>query len=340
MSKTIKNSYDSKLTFDSICRAYERSSKGKRNKKEVLIFNIDLETNLIRIYDDLRKGLYRTGKYNSFTIWEPKERVIKSLPFRDRIVQQWYIEEFIKPYFLPRFSKDTYACLDKRGTHSAVKTTQSYMQKMQRKYGSYYVLKGDIKKYFYSIDKSILFTILASNIGDNKLLALTHDLIFDTPDNIGIPIGNYTSQFFANIYLNELDKYVKEELNIKYYIRYMDDFVLLLKSQEESKAIYKKIEFFLNSKLKLSLNNKSRYYPNRLGINFCGYIIYETHILLRKRSKIKIRKNIKVWAELKKANLLNYQKMQLSYNSWLGHAKHANSFSFIKKVQLELSNCL
>jgi len=330
MCKTIKNCFYEKLTFENLLRAHDRASEGKKHKKEVILFEMDLETNIIRIMNEIRDGTYKFGKYREFTVYEPKERIIKSLPYRDRVVHQWYIEEFIKPFFYCRFISNTYACLDNRGTHKAVKKTQEFMRIMKRKNNSYYVLKCDIRKYFYSIDKRILINILKRNISD-KLLLRFSEIILDDGVDIGIPIGNYTSQYFANIYLNELDHYVKDKLHIKYYIRYMDDFILLLNNKDEAKIILNKISLFLKYNLNLSLNKKSKYYPSRYGIDFCGYRIYETHIILRKRFKKKIKKSINVWKYLKNKNVLDYKKMRLSWNSYLGHASHANAYNFINK---------
>lgn len=148
------------------------------------------------------------GTYFTFKVFEPKEREIKALPFKDRIVHQWYVEEFIKPHIVPRFISTTFACLDDRGTHNAVKEVQHQMQIFKRNYGNFWILKCDIKKFFYNINPYILFQIMKKYISDKPLLYLTQILIFNGPvdkKKIGIPIGNYTSQFFANIYLNELD---------------------------------------------------------------------------------------------------------------------------------------
>lgn len=326
MSKTIKNSFYKKLTFDKFLDAHKRASKNKCNKYEVLKFNIDLETNIVNIIDSIKNGTYKLGKYHIFIIYEPKERIIKCLPYRDRIVQQWYIYEFIKPYIIPRLINNTCACIDNRGTHYAVKLTQKYMRKMKREYNEYYVLKLDIKKYFYNIDKSILYNIMCEYISDKKLLNLTHMFIYDNKDLIGIPIGNYTSQYFANIYLDKLDKYIKEELKIKYYIRYMDDFVLLLKTKEEYIILMNKIRYFLKEKLHLELNHKSKYYPNKMGINFCGYRIYETHILVRNNSKKKMKKKIKKW---RSNDRLYINEIKPTINSWIGHISHANSYNLL-----------
>lgn len=326
MPKTIRNLYDEKLTFKKLLEAHERSRKGKSSKRDVLKFSVDLETNIMNIMKSLKLETYETGNYYNFIIYEPKERLIKALPYKDRIVQQWYIGEFIKPYILPRFIKDTYACIDGRGTHAAVLTVQKYMRRMYHKYGDYYILKYDIKKFFYNIDKKILYELMKQYISDPKLLKLTYKFIYDDHEEVGIPIGNYTSQFFANIYLHELDKYVKEELKIKYYVRYMDDFIMLLETKEECKIVKEKIEIFVATKLKLSLNHKSRYYPSKMGVNFCGYRIFETHRLLRTSSKRKINKKIKVWNKLYEANKLDSNKMLLSWNSWKAHASHANTY--------------
>ncbi len=339
MSKTIKKCFYEKLTFEKILKAHERASYGKYKKKEVILFEMNLETNIIKIINEVKNGTYKFGEYREFIVYEPKKRLIKSLPYRDRIVHQWYIEEFIKPYFYKRFINDTYACLDDRGTHKAVLKLQKQMRIMKYKYGSYYVLKCDIKKYFYSIDKEILFNILKKHIKDKKLLEFSK-LILNDGQEKGIPIGNFTSQYFANIYLNELDHYIKEKLKIKCYIRYMDDFIILLPSKDKARLVLKLISNFLNTNLNLSLNNKSNYFPNRLGIDFCGYHIYETHILLRKRFKKKLKKNIKVWCKLKLTNKFLYKKFLLAFNSFKGHASHSNSYNFMKKIHKKINSSL
>ena len=179
-------------------------------------------------------------------------------------------------------------------------------------------MKCDIKKYFYSIDKNTLFNIMKKYIKDYKLLNLTKVFIYDNKEEKGIPIGNYTSQFFANIYLNELDKYIKEELKVKYYVRYMDDFCLLLPNKDICRKLLNKIKIFLNDKLKLDLNIKSRYYPSKFGLNFCGYIIKENKITLRRRFVKNINRKIKS----PNFDLLTFK----------GHLIHANSNNFIVSI--------
>lgn len=152
----------------------------------------------------------------------------------------------------------------------------------------------------------------------------------------GIPIGNYTSQFFANIYLNELDQYIKRDLKIKYYVRYMDDFILLLDTKQDCIILKEKIEQFLLHYLHLELNSKSRYYPASMGVNFCGYRIFPTHRLLRSSSKTKIKKKIKKWNKQYAKNTIEFHTVLQSLNSWLAHSSHCDSYKLQKKI---LNSC-
>lgn len=174
---------------------------------------------------------------------------------------------------------------------------------------------------------------MSKYMSDKALLTFTQLLIFDkNTSHLGIPIGNYTSQFFANIYLNELDQYIKRTLKVKFYSRYMDDFILLLKSKKDCILLKSKIEDFLNKYLHLELNDKSRYYPCSMGVNFCGYRIFTTHKLLRRSSKEKIKKNVKRWNKLYSQNELDFNYVMQSLNSWRAHSSHCNSYKLQTKV--------
>lgn len=133
MCKSIKKQFYNKLTYLKLLEAHDRAKQGKTNKKEVILFEMDLETNVMNLYRNLKNGKYKMGKYREFTIYEPKERIIKALPYVDRIVHQWYIEEFIKPFIVPKFVTSSFACLENKGTHAAVKTLQKYMRLMKKK---------------------------------------------------------------------------------------------------------------------------------------------------------------------------------------------------------------
>lgn len=333
MPKTIKNCFNKNLTFEKLMHAHLRARKHKTYKNELIKFELNLENNIINLLNNIKNNEYRVGNYFQFKVYEPKERIINALPYRDRIVHQWYVEEFIKPYFVPKLINTTFACITDRGTHKAVNEVQKQLCICKHNYGDFWILKCDIKKFFYNIDPYILFNILKKSIKDKKLLNFTHLLIFDNrTDKVGIPIGNYTSQFFANIYLNELDQYIKNNLHIKYYTRYMDDFVLILKTKNECKMVKEHIERFLNEKLHLQLNDKSRVYPYKMGVNFCGYRIFTTHRLLRTNSKKKIKNNVRKWNKKYKNGNLNIIYALQSLNSWIGHSSHCNSYKLKQKI--------
>ena len=334
MPHTIRNEFDKHLTIKALLDAHERACKTKRYSREVLKFEIDLETNIVNLYKKLKNGTYKMGKYRTFKIYEPKERVIRALPYVDRIVHQWYIHEFIKPYVVPRFISDSYACIEGKGTHKAVDKAQEYMQKMKNKYSTYYIVKCDIKGFFYNIDKDVLYNILKKFIKDEKLLALTYEFIYNDGEDVGLPIGNYTSQFFANIYMNELDHYVKEGLKVKYYVRYMDDFIMFVRTKEDAKKVLFDVSKYVMEVLHLELNNKSRYYPNKMGLDFCGFRIYESYRLLRKRSIKKIKRKVRRWNMLYERGLLDLDKTVLEWNSWLAHSSHGKCY----KLQMNIYN--
>ena len=332
MPRSLKEKYDDHLTFDALLAAHKRACKTKKNSKEVLKFEIDLETDLANLYKKLKNETYQMGKYREFIITEPKTRIIRSLPYIDRIVHQWYIYEFIKPYIVPRFIKDTYACIDGRGTHHAIDTLQKYMRAMRRKYGTYYIVKCDIKGFFYNIDREVLFKILKRIIRDKKLLALTHKFIYEKScDTKGLPIGNYTSQYFANIYLNGMDHYLKEKIRLKYYVRYMDDFICLVEKEEEAKELLELIRNYVEEKLHVELNEKSSYFLNHFGVEFCGFHIYEDYRMLRKRSRKKMSKKIRKWNQLYKAGVLDLKEVLPSWNAWIAHSDHGSCYHLQEK---------
>ncbi len=333
MPKRVNNIFLPKLKFKNMLEAYERAAKAKHYNKEVIMYELDLVSNLVKVLKELYSGTYKTSEYRTFIIYEPKKREIKSLPFKDRVVQQWYVEEFIKPIFVPKLIEDTYACLDNRGVHKAVHKLKKYAYEKYKKNKDFYFLKCDISKFFYSIDKEILYKIINRYVKDQRFLNYTKLLIYGDESEKGIPIGNYTSQYFANIYLSILDNYVKHELKVKYYVRYMDDFALILDSKEECKKLLQDITKFLNDTLKLSLNKKTNYFKNKQGILFCGYKIFANYILLKKQNKKKIYKRVKTWNKLYEENKLDLKDTYIRLSSWKAHAKCADTYSLVKKIE-------
>lgn len=317
------------LTLEKFYQAHSRASRNKQHNSEVLRFNTNLTANLLNIMDIIGSGCYQPSNYRRFWVHDPKERLILALPYPDRIVHQWYIEEFIKPYYIPRFIRDSYACIPGRGSHAAVDKTQRYMRTMNRQYdGQYYILKMDIAKFFNHIDPEILFSLLSSRIADAELLNLTRTIIFDGDVHDGIPIGNYVSQYFANIYINELDQFCKHQLGIKYYIRYMDDFVAMADNKAQARTWFELMNQFVNEQLNLQLNPKSRYYPASHGLEFVGYRIYNDFRLIRRRSKNKIHEIIMAY----EGGDIDRAKFVERVNSWYGHVKHADTYRYVNSV--------
>lgn len=200
MPKKIKNCFNKNLTFEKLMEAHQRARIHKTYKDEVIKFEMNLENNITNLLNNIKNKQYHLGKYYTFTIYEPKERIIKALPYKDRIVHQWYVEEFIKPYIVPKFINTSYACLKDRGTHKAVEQVQKQLQNFKRNYGNFWILKCDIRKFFYSIDPYILFKIMKKYIADTELLSFTKLLLFDgrsSLDTIGIPIRKLYKSIFC-----------------------------------------------------------------------------------------------------------------------------------------------
>ena len=216
MPRTIRNEFDKMLSYESLMKAHKLSRKGKGYRKEIILFNLKQEEYIMWLYEKLKSGTYKHSGYTVFYVTEPKLRKIEKSIYIDRIVHRWVVDNFLEPYFVPTFINTSYACLKKRGMHKACLDVQSTMKHLERIWGEYYILKMDVRKYFQNIDKDILYRILARKIQDVKLLWLLKQIIYSNEGKKGLAIGNYTSQMFANIYLNEVDQYVKNRLHCKY----------------------------------------------------------------------------------------------------------------------------
>ena len=332
MPKTIRDVYEMEVSFEKLLEAHKKARCGKREKKKVILFELSLEQELLKLEKELKNCTYKHGNYTKFKIYQPKERIIMASEYRDRIVHQWYVQHFIKPYFVPQFINNTYACIEGRGMHKASKDVRNAMISAKSKWGNYYILKMDITKYFHNIDKRILWNILKRKMKDKKLLWLTREILLSTSGMLGLPLGNYTSQMFANIYLNELDQYAKHKLKCKYYFRYMDDIVILCKNKNVAKENLKNIEIFLENKLKLTLNSKTRIFKDIQGVNFCGYKINERRLKIRNSSKYRMRRKLKRYTKDLKEGKITLSKIQKSIAAWLGYVKHANTYNLRKSM--------
>ena len=337
MPKRINNIYDKSLTFSAIRSAYFRTAKCKKRKSDRIKFGMYLEDNILDIYKKLKSQTYTVGKYNIFKVYEPKEREIHSLPFYDRVVQQFYVYEYIIPHMIPKFISDSYACIPGKGLHQCVINLQKKIRIASRIWEKPYFVKYDISKFFYSINRDILYKIMEKHYKDKKVLNLTKIFLNSNVETEkGIPIGNYTSQYFANIYMNELDHYIKENLRVKYYIRFMDDGILIVENKEKAKQILEKITKFTKEKLDLNLNKKSGYFPVKNGCIFCGYRIYNDYKLIKRANIIRVRKRIKGWNRQWQKGNYDFDKWNQSFNAWRGYSMHADSYRLIEKLRKEM----
>lgn len=332
MPKTIRNVYDDAVSFEKLLKAHKKSRCGKREKREIILFELNLENELLRIERELKHGTYKHGKYKEFEIYEPKERIIKASSYSDRVVHRWYVDNFMKPYFLPQFINTSYAGIEQRGMHKASKDVQKSMKIVKTNWKDYYIVKMDVTKYFQNIDKRILWNILKRKIKDRKLLGLTREILLSTEGMKGLPLGNYTSQMFANIYLNELDQYAKHNLKCKYYFRYMDDIVILSKDKQNAKYILNEITNYLKENLRLTLNSKTKIFKSIQGVNFCGYMINEERLKIRNTSKYRMKRKLKKYTKELKEGKITLPEIQKSIAGWLGYVKYADSYCLRKSM--------
>lgn len=326
MGKRYKNLLVQIVDIDNLRLAYKKAVKGgNRYTVSHLKFKENLEANLYLIQKQLTNEVYRHGSYHTFKVYEPKERIIKSLPFRDRVVQH-AINNIIEPIFEKGFYKTSYACRKNKGTHMGVKSVQAEIRKITKKDKLFY-LKMDFSKYFHSINIDVLFKEICRKISDKKVITLLRS--FAGEENKGIPIGSLLSQLFANIYGHIFDRFIKTKLRVKSYFRYMDDTVILGNSKKELKVIQKKLSIFSKVFMKMKF---SKWYINSLTqpLNFLGYRIAQRYKLIRKDSVVRAKRKIK---KLLENNDLKKLKMFLS--SWSGHIRSSNSWNLIKFINKE-----
>lgn len=317
--KRINNLYDKIISLDNLIQADIIARKGKKS------FGINLhdknrEINILKLHQDLKDDNYKTSKYEIFKIYEPKERFIYRLPyFPDRIMHH-AIMLVLEPIWVQLFTADTYSCIKGRGIHSCANKLKENLKNDVE--GTKYCLKIDVRKFYPSINHDILKQILAKKIKDQRLISLLSEII-DSAD--GVPIGNYLSQYFANVYLAYFDHWVKEVKKINYYYRYADDMVFLSNSKENLQKLFIEIQQYMADNLKLEIKANYQVFPvKERGIDFVGYRFWHTHTLLRKSIKQAF------------ARAISKNKSLQSLNSYNGWAKHCNSINLINKFNNEI----
>lgn len=341
--KIYRNLFYNMVSMENVLKAWDEFKKEKREKLDVQIFEMRLEDNLFRLHRDLINKRYQHGKYTGFFIRDPKIRLINKTEVRDRIVHH-LIFQCLNPIFEPTFIPDSYSCRKEKGTHKAVKKLQIFARKINQTYGRCFVLKCDIKKFFPTIDHQILYDVIARRIKDTNVLWLIKIIIESFSSEFsgdkelkGAPIGNLTSQLFANIYLNELDQFIKQKLKARHYIRYTDDFVILHQNLDFLLKIKEKIENFLKTKLKLSLHpDKVSIRKYRQGIDFLGYVALPKACVLRPKTKRRIFKKLKQKVQQFKDGETKERTLTQSFNSYLGVLSHAESYKLEQELRHKL----
>jgi len=321
------------FNFEALIEAYANAQKANKKYKVAAIHFRQYDMLFLQqLHSEIHSGNYEPSAYTQFTVYEPKERVINAPAFRDKIVQ-FAAHKALCDIYSPVYIKHSYACLEGRGTHRCAKQIQRNLQICKRNYNEPWIIKADIKKYFYSIDREILKTLLRKKITDGKFLCLVDKIIDSSPEGEkGISLGCVTSQDLATIYLNEIDQFIVRYLGYKYYTRFMDDIVIVTPGRTEAQAVLAAMEEYLHKRLQLRLNSKTDTFPLAQGVNACGYKIHPTHALLRSNSKKGMKRRMKSMDRKHTLGHLDVKYIQQAVNSWVGHAMHGDSLSLCHKI--------
>ena len=328
MVKKLKNVWGKIIEKDNIAYAYRKAKKGKSKYNAVRYFEAHTEECLKEVQRLLTTKEFTTAEYKIKIIKEPKEREIFVLPFfPDRIIQHAIIN-ILEPYFVKMFIPESYACIEGRGIHKGSLKIMEYVRKNK------YCLKMDIRKFYPSINHDILMKIIERKIGDKNLLWLLNDIVRSIPGEKNVPIGNLTSQWFGNLYMNELDKFVKHTLKVKCYLRYCDDFALFSNDKKQLNEAKFKIIEFLTTELKLSLS-KCDLFRTTQGVDFLGYRHFKDYILIRKSPVKRVKKRLDRVNRAYLNGSMPHAKFRSIIASTDGWFKWANSHNLSLNLQLE-----
>jgi len=337
-----KNIFNKIISLENLFSAWDRFKSDKQKKRDVQKFEWNLEENIFQLHRDLKCKRYKHGAYSSFYIHDPKQRHIHKATVRDRILHH-AIFTTLNPIFEPTFIFNSLSCRVDKGTHKGIDILDKLTRQVSRNtFKPCFVLKCDIRKFFETIDHKILLDIIRKRIKDANTMWLLEEIIESFTSRYsnlferkGLPIGNLTSQLFANIYLNEFDQFIEHELKVKHYIRYTDDFVIVAENKPYLKNLIAPIRSFLSEKLALELHPKKITIRKfHQGIDFLGYIILPYCRLLRTKTRQRIFKKLKKRIEEYKRGEINKQTLGQSLQSYLGVLSHADTY----KIGQELKN--
>ena len=325
--------FDQIYQFENILSAAYSCRKGKAEVAACVKYFDRLEENVIQLQNELIWQTYKPSPYRHFYVFEPKRRKISAPSFRDRVLQR-AIYNIIEPIIDKRFIDDSYACRRNKGIHAGAQRAQDFVRIVEREHGKAYALKADVSKYFSSINHRTLKRLLRHHIQCETTLSLLDYIIDESPSDscgVGIPLGNLLGQVFANVYLNELDRFAKHTLKERRYMRYMDDFIVIHHDKACLQKILTQIELFLSKELELSLNSKTQIFPVGHGgrsLDYLGYRITSKNKRLRKNSIKRMKRKIRQHAQGK----IDREKMVKTIASWQGHAKHADAKNLLNQL--------
>jgi len=331
--KSYNNLYSEIISLKNLILAYKKARKGKTKRKYVKEFEENLAYNLNVLYDELKNQTYNPEPLKTFILRDPKTRIISKSAFRDRIVHH-ALCNIIEPLFDRNFIYDSCANRKDKGTLFALNRFNIFQRKVTHNLSKEaFCLKADIKHYFQEVDRDILLNIIKRKIKCSKTIQLIKYILYNFDNSKGMPLGNLTSQFFANVYLNELDYFVKHTLRAKYYIRYVDDFVILHNSKLQLEIWKIGIDRFLREILKIELHpQKSKIVNLSNCVDFVGFRSFYHFRLLRKRN---IRKILYKLKQIKRNRIIE-EKFMESLNGWLAYAKWANSYNLTNNIYLKI----
>lgn len=329
------------FNFENLYEAHRSSRLAKQHKKEIINFEINVYSNIYKVMKQMERRSYKLGAYHNFYIYEPKERLIEALSYKDRVVIKCFCNNALIPKLDRLLINDNIACRKNKGTLYGIKRLEKFLKHEYIKHGDndIYYLKCDIKKYFPSIDHQILLTLLNEVDFSTDEMWFIQKLIKEQPTQTGkgLTLGNQSSQWFALFYLNKIDRLIKEKLRIKGYVRYMDDMILIHSDKKYLQECKKEIEKYCKEKLKLELNEKTQIGKVSNGIDFLGF----RHILtrtgkvitkLRKSSKIRMKRHIKNLNKLYEKNLVDEDYILMRKNAYYAHILYSNEKKLIKTL--------
>ena len=325
-------------SFENLAAAGREAVRGKRGRLPAAAFLAEQEKELLALREELVSGSYRHGGYSYFTIYEPKERLVAAAPFRDRVVHHAVVR-VIEPLFEKRFIEDSFACRRGKGTHAAMRRAAQFARRFPM------ALKCDVRKYFPSIDHDILMGLLGRVVGDDRLLGLVGHILDSHSDGQrqewpaggelfdvrvrrhGLPLGNLTSQFFANVYLNPLDHFVKHELRAKGYVRYMDDFIVFGRERGQLRTWGGAVRERLKE-LRLAMHpDKYRLGPTWAGVDFVGYVVFaDGRVRVRAASVRRFDRRFRHMLWEVRLGLRSAGDLTPRVRAWQAHAQHAQSY--------------